>query len=111
MTKAVVTRRSVAGAGPSLTGIYTYHMVRYRITEAQGIDASDPVGAELVIRVMRPGRIRVSTRRAGCDVGGESGTAMPVVGVTKWCCLAECAVRAMVVEVRHILSQHCGEMA
>ena len=31
-----------------------------------------PVGAELVIHIMRPGRIRVSTRRAGRDVGGEA---------------------------------------
>jgi hypothetical protein len=41
-----------------------------------------PVGAGLVIHVMRPGRIRVSARRAGRDVGGEAGMAMQVVVVT-----------------------------
>jgi hypothetical protein len=41
-----------------------------------------PVGAELVIHVMRPGRIRVSTRRADRDVGGKAGMAMQVVVVT-----------------------------
>jgi hypothetical protein len=41
-----------------------------------------PVGAELSIHVMRPGRIRVSTRRVGHDVGGDSGMAMPAVVVT-----------------------------
>jgi hypothetical protein len=38
-----------------------------------------PVGAELVIHVMRPGRIRVSARRVDRDVGGEAGMAMQVV--------------------------------
>jgi hypothetical protein len=37
------------------------------------------VGAELVIHVMRPGCIRVSTRRAGRDVRREAGMAMQVV--------------------------------
>ena len=41
-----------------------------------------PVGAELVIHVRRPGRIRVSTRRADRDVGDEAGMVMPVVVVT-----------------------------
>jgi hypothetical protein len=40
------------------------------------------VGAELVIHVMRPGRIRVSTRRADRDVGGEAWMAPQVVVVT-----------------------------
>jgi len=38
-----------------------------------------PVGAELVIHVMRPGRIRVSNRRADRDVGGKAGTAIQMV--------------------------------
>jgi hypothetical protein len=41
-----------------------------------------PVGAELVIHVMRPGCIRVSTRRAERAVGGEAGMAMQPVVVT-----------------------------
>ena len=41
-----------------------------------------PVGAELVIHVMRPGCIRVSTRRADRDVAGGVGMAMQVVVVT-----------------------------
>ena len=40
-----------------------------------------PVGAELVIQVMRPGCIRVSTRRVDRDIGGEAGMAPPVVVV------------------------------
>ena len=40
------------------------------------------MGAELVIHVMRPGRIRVSTRRADRDVGAEAGMVMPAVVVT-----------------------------
>jgi hypothetical protein len=43
---------------------------------------SEPVGAELVIHVMRPGCIRVSARRADRDVGGEAGMAPQVVVVT-----------------------------
>ncbi len=39
----------------------------------------DPVGAELVIHVMRAGRIRGSIRRADRDVGREAGMAPPVV--------------------------------
>jgi hypothetical protein len=42
----------------------------------------EPVGAELVIHVMRPGCIRISTRRADRDVAGESGIATQVVAVT-----------------------------
>jgi hypothetical protein len=38
-----------------------------------------PVGAELRIHVMRPGRIRVSTHRADHDVAGDPGMAMPAV--------------------------------
>ena len=38
-----------------------------------------PVGAELLIHVMRPGRIHVSTRRADRDVAGELGMAPQVV--------------------------------
>jgi hypothetical protein len=41
-----------------------------------------PVGAELVIHVMRPGRIRVSAHRADRDVADEAGMAMLVVIVT-----------------------------
>ena len=37
--------------------------------------------------------------------------ATQAVVVTEWCCLVQCAVRAMVVEVRHVLGQHCREMA
>jgi hypothetical protein len=37
------------------------------------------VGAELLIHVMRPGCIRVSTRRADRDVGGKAGMAMQAV--------------------------------
>jgi hypothetical protein len=48
----------------------------------QRASAALPVGAGLVIHVMRPGRIRVSARRAGRDVGGEAGMAMQVVVVT-----------------------------
>jgi hypothetical protein len=40
------------------------------------------VGAELVIYVMRPGRIRVLARRADRDVGGGVGMAMQVMVVT-----------------------------
>jgi hypothetical protein len=40
------------------------------------------VGAELVIHVMRPGHIRVSTRRADRDVEGKAGMAPQVVVVT-----------------------------
>jgi hypothetical protein len=40
------------------------------------------VGAELVIHVMRPGFICVSTRRADRDVGGEAGMAPQAVVVT-----------------------------
>jgi hypothetical protein len=40
------------------------------------------VGAELVIHVMRPGRTRVSIRRADRDVGREAGMAPSVVVVT-----------------------------
>jgi hypothetical protein len=36
------------------------------------------VGAELAIHVRRPGRIRVSIRRADRDVGDEAGMAMQV---------------------------------
>ena len=43
---------------------------------------SQRVSAELVIRVMRPGCIRVSTRRADRDVRREAGMAMQVVVVT-----------------------------
>jgi len=41
-----------------------------------------PVGAELVIHVRRPGRIRVSIHRADRDVAGDTGMAMPAVVVT-----------------------------
>jgi hypothetical protein len=41
-----------------------------------------PVGAELVIHVMRPGRIRVSGHRADRDVGGKAGMATQAVVVT-----------------------------
>ena len=41
-----------------------------------------PVGAELVIHVMRPGHIRVSTRRADRDVEGKAGMAPQAVVVT-----------------------------
>ena len=41
-----------------------------------------PVGAELVIHVMWPGNIRVSTRRVDRDVGGEAGMALQVVVMT-----------------------------
>jgi limonene-1,2-epoxide hydrolase len=47
-----------------------------------GEQSSPTVGAELVIHVMRPGRIRVSTRRADRDVAGEAGMAMQLVVVT-----------------------------
>ena len=47
-----------------------------------GLLGDDAVGAELVIHVMRPGSIRVSTRRVDRDVGGEAGMAMRVVVVT-----------------------------
>jgi hypothetical protein len=47
-----------------------------------------PVGAELVIHVMRPGHIRVSTRQADRDVAGEAGMAMQVVVVTSVVLLA-----------------------
>jgi transposase len=40
------------------------------------------VRAELVIHVMRPGRIRVLARRVDRDVAGEAGMAMQVVVVT-----------------------------
>jgi hypothetical protein len=40
------------------------------------------VGAELVIHVMRPGCIRVSTHRADRDVGGGAGMAPSAVVVT-----------------------------
>jgi hypothetical protein len=40
------------------------------------------VSAELVIHVMRPGRIRVLARRVDHDVAGEAGMAMQVVVVT-----------------------------
>jgi hypothetical protein len=40
------------------------------------------VGAELVIHVMRPGCIRVSTRRADRDVEGKGGMAPQAVVVT-----------------------------
>lgn len=42
----------------------------------------DLVGTELVIHVTRPGCIRVSTRRADHDAGGEPGMAMQAVVVT-----------------------------
>jgi len=41
---------------------------------------SYPVGAELVIYVMRPGRIRVSVRRADRAVGGDAGVVTQAVG-------------------------------
>jgi len=41
-----------------------------------------PVGVELVIHVMRPGCIRVSTRRADRDVEGKGGIAPQAVVVT-----------------------------
>ena len=41
-----------------------------------------PVGTELIIHIMRPGCIRVSTHRADRDVAGEFGMAMPGVVVT-----------------------------
>jgi hypothetical protein len=40
----------------------------------------EPVGAELVIHVMRPGNIRVSAHRADRDVGREARTTMQAVG-------------------------------
>ena len=42
----------------------------------------DPVGAEPVIHVMRPGCIRVSTRRVCRDVGPEARIALQAVVVT-----------------------------
>src|SRR5437868_3663231 len=57
--------------------------VQTRSTSRQyGLGGPDLVGAELVIHVTRPGRIRVSTRRADHDVGGEPGMAMQAVVVT-----------------------------
>ncbi len=47
-----------------------------------------PVGAELNIHVMRPGRIRVSIHRADRDVGRDTGMAMPAVVVTSVVLLA-----------------------
>jgi hypothetical protein len=47
------------------------------------------VGAELLIQVMRPGCIRVSTRRAGRGVGREAGMAPQVVVVTSVVLLGE----------------------
>ena len=46
------------------------------------------MGAELSIHVMRPGRIHVSTQRAGHDVGGDTGMAMPAVVVSEVVLLA-----------------------
>ena len=45
----------------------------------QSLLPGDPVGAKLVVHVMRPGRIRVLTRRADRDDAGETGMAMQVV--------------------------------
>ena len=39
-----------------------------------------PVGAELVVHVMRPGNIRVSVPRADRDIGREAGMATQGVG-------------------------------
>jgi hypothetical protein len=50
-----------------------------RFVESRQPLLASPVGAELSIHVMPPGRIRVSTRRADRDVGGELGMAPPVV--------------------------------
>jgi hypothetical protein len=44
--------------------------------------AQPACGAELVIHVMRPGRIRVLTRRVDRDVADEAGMAVQVVVVT-----------------------------
>jgi hypothetical protein len=71
-----------------------------------------PVGAELVIHVMRPGHIRVSTRQADRDVAGEAGMAMQVVVVTSVVLLgAERGVGDGGYSARHVLVQHCREMA
>ena len=58
----------------------------YRAKVVDGAVASavvdQPVGAELVIHVMRPGRIHVSTRPADRDVAGDAGMALLMVVVT-----------------------------
>jgi len=51
-----------------------------------------PVGAELVIHVMRPGNIRVSVHRADRDVGREAGTAMQGWERLERRCLVQCSV-------------------
>ena len=69
------------------------------------------VSAELVIHVCDLGVFVYQPRRAGRDVGREVGRAPPVVVGTSVVCLVERAVRALVVEVRHVLGQHRHEMA
>jgi hypothetical protein len=58
------------------------HMKKVTRQHRRRLHAQELVGAELVIRVMRPGCIRVSTRRADRDVAGEAGTAMRAVVLT-----------------------------
>ncbi len=49
-----------------------------------------------------PIRSRRRRRMSDGGVGGGSGL--------KGCCLVQCAVGAMVIEVRYVLSQHCLEV-
>lgn len=60
--------------------------------------ASANEGVELVIHVLRLGRIRVSTRRADHDVAGEPGMVMQAVVVTSVVLLGSARGAAMVVK-------------
>jgi hypothetical protein len=71
---ALVAAAARGGAG--------WVQVAAELDRGEPVFGTHPVGAELVIHVMRPGCIRVSARRADRDVGGEAGMAPQVVVVT-----------------------------
>lgn len=77
MNKASVIRRSVAGAGLGLAGIYAYNVARYRRAAGKGFDLSDPpaVGSsefaafvEALTQAPRREGNRLMILRNGCEI-------------------------------------------
>ena len=77
MTKASVIRRSVAGAGLGLAGIYAYNVARYRRAAGQGFDLPHPpaVGSnefvafiEGLAQAPRRQGNRITILRNGCEI-------------------------------------------
>jgi hypothetical protein len=76
----MTVRRGVASAPPDLPPPAESVDDAGRSTASKDIELLVlRVGAELLVHVIRPGRIRVLTRRADRDDAGEAGMAMQVV--------------------------------